>query len=99
MAFSVISSASAVVHPHQRARPLFHYGLIIPGWSGVAGVRVLYGLGIVAGGLIAWLAYLIFLWRIAQKHGPEALRDVAEAAKAFPGTGFAVKIIRALDQK
>jgi hypothetical protein len=68
----------------------------------VAGVRVLYGLGlavVVSGRLIAWLAYLIFLWRIAQKHGPEALRDVAEAARAFPGTGFVVKIIRALDQE
>lgn len=60
---------------------------------------MLHGLGIVAAGLIAWLAYLIFLWRFAQKHGPEALAHVAEAAKAFPGTGLAVKIVRALDQK
>lgn len=63
---------------------------------------MLYEMGLaVAGGLylIRWLAYLIFMWRIAQKHGPEALDHVAEAAKAFPGTGFAVKIIRALDQK
>lgn len=61
-----------------------------------------YGLGLaifVSGGLIAWLAYLVFLWRFAQKHGAAALAHVAEAAKAFPGTGFAVKIIRALDQK
>ena len=65
----------------------------------MAGVRVLYGLGIVSAGLIAWLAYLVFLWRMAQKHGPESLDHVAEAAKAFPGTGFAVKIVKALDRE
>lgn len=49
--------------------------------------------------LVALFAYLFFLWAFAQKHGPEALDHVAEAARAFPGAGVAVKIVRALDQK
>ena len=43
--------------------------------------------------LAAWLAYLIFLWRYAKIHGTASLHDVAEAAKAFPGTRFAVSIL------
>jgi 4-hydroxybenzoate polyprenyltransferase len=65
---------------------------------------VLYGLGlalIVSGGLYlaAWVAYLIFLCWVVARHGPQALRDVAVAARAFPGTGFAVGIARALGRK
>ena len=46
--------------------------------------------------LLMWLAYLIFLVRLAGKHGPEAMRDAAEAVKVFPGVGLAAAIARAL---
>jgi hypothetical protein len=49
--------------------------------------------------LIAWFAYLIFLCWVVRKHGTQALHDVAEAARAFPGTRFAVSVVKALDQK
>lgn len=53
---------------------------------------------IVSSGLCfaAWLAYLIFLVWVIKKHGHAALKDVAEAARAFPGTGFAAGVARGL---
>jgi hypothetical protein len=54
---------------------------------------------IVTGGvyLIAWFGYLIFLCWVVCRHGPEALDHVAAAARAFPGTRFAVTVVKALD--
>jgi hypothetical protein len=58
--------------------------------------------GLVAAGvfaavyLVSWLAYLIFLIRLAKNHGPEAMRDAAEAVKVFPGAGLAAGVARAL---
>jgi hypothetical protein len=49
--------------------------------------------------LAAWFSYLIFLFRLARNHGPNALRDAAVAAKAFPGTGVAWGIARALGRR
>lgn len=49
--------------------------------------------------LAAWFGYLIFLFWLAKHHGPKALRDAAVAAKAFPGTGVAAGIARALGRK
>jgi hypothetical protein len=49
--------------------------------------------------LAAWFSYLIFLFRLARNHGPKALRDAAVAAKAFPGTGVAMGIARALGRR
>jgi hypothetical protein len=46
--------------------------------------------------LVSWVAYLIFLVRLARFHGPQAMRDAAEAVKVFPGAGLAAGIARAL---
>ncbi|MGP8000423.1 MAG: hypothetical protein ACLPKI_24345 [Streptosporangiaceae bacterium] len=46
--------------------------------------------------LVMWFSYLIFLIRLARNHGPQAMRDAAEAVKVFPGAGLAAGIARAL---
>lgn len=45
---------------------------------------------------LCWLAYLLFLVSIARRHGPQAMRDAAEAVKVFPGAALAEAISRML---
>lgn len=50
---------------------------------------------VVAGSyFLCWLAYLVFLVAIARRHGPQAMRDAAEAIKVFPGAALAEAISR-----
>jgi hypothetical protein len=49
--------------------------------------------------LAGWISYLVVTCWVVARHGPQALRDLAVAARAFPGTGFAVGIVRALGRK
>lgn len=49
--------------------------------------------------LVAWFGYLIFLAVICWRHGPSALRDAAEAIKAFPLAGLAAAVARVVGQR
>lgn len=77
-------------------------GLANPGWLGTAGVSVYDGLvavGVLAGvSFLSWVAYLLFLvWIVRHcNNDSKVLRDVAVAARAFPGMGLAAGIARAL---
>jgi hypothetical protein len=66
----------------------------------MAGVSVFDGLiaaAVLAGVyFLCWLAYLLFLISIARRHGPQAMRDAAEAIKVFPGAALAEAISRVM---
>jgi hypothetical protein len=62
-------------------------------YDGLVAVGVLAGVS-----FLSWVAYLLFLiWIVRHcNNDSRALRDVAVAARAFPGMGLAAGIARAL---